>query len=70
MRDPAEGPFGVWSPDRPPMPSQVAAVASLAWRLLGGEPIGTAEDASVAITRLRIALGDEEVQRAVSDLPF
>jgi hypothetical protein len=24
----------------------------------------------VAITRLRIALGDEEVQRAVSDLPF
>lgn len=58
MRDPALGPFGAWDPDRPPMPSQTAAIAELAWRLLGGDPVRNAEDASVAITRLRLALAD------------
>lgn len=58
MRDPALGPFGVWDPNRAPMQSQTNAIAALAWELLGGEPVRNAEDASVAITRLRLALAD------------
>lgn len=69
-RDPEEGPFGVWSPERAPMPSQVAAIAALAWKLLGEPHIATAEQASIAITRLRLALDDEEVRRAVEALAF
>ncbi len=68
---PDTGPDGMWDPNRPPSRGQMASLAVLACRLLGIDEPSSREEASVAITRVRLALNDEEVQRAVADAsPF
>lgn len=70
-RDPNVGVHGMWDETRPPSRGQLATIAVLACRLLGIEQPTSRSEASIVEARIRRALSDGEVQRAVADAqPF
>lgn len=74
MAERTYGPHDFWSDEKPPSPKQILTIAELATELLDEKPPATRRDASILISRLQLALSEDDAPRTArtssSDIPL